>query len=94
MAALTALAARFDDLRASLLQTLGETEVKAGLGELTKNAALFGGKHYELMKKTTMAKGWRLSGEDLVEATYVGLGAKDMLLRHDPKEKNLALLFE
>jgi len=78
----------------SFYSTLGETELKAGLGELTKNAALFGGKHYELMKKTTMVKGWKLSGEELVDATYIGLGAKDMLLRHDPKEKHLALLFE
>jgi len=78
----------------SFYETLGATELKSGLGELTKNAALFGGKHYELMKKTTMAKGWRLSGEELVEATLVGLGAKDMLLKIDPREKHLALLFE
>uniref|UniRef100_A0A7S4F5L7 3-dehydroquinate synthase domain-containing protein n=1 Tax=Chrysotila carterae TaxID=13221 RepID=A0A7S4F5L7_CHRCT len=78
----------------SFYETLGVTELKAGLGELTKNAALFGGQHYELIKKTTMTKGVALSGDDLVEATYIGLGAKDMLLAIDPKEKHLALLFE
>lgn len=41
-----------------------------------------------------MVKGWRLNGEELCEATFTGLGAKDMLLRHDAKEKHLALLFE
>jgi len=78
----------------SFYETLGATELKAGLGELTKNAALFGGAHYELIRKTTMVKGWRLSGEELCEATFTGLGAKDMLLRHDAREKHLALLFE
>lgn len=78
----------------SFYETLGATELKAGLGELTKNAALFGGAHYELIKKTTFIKGWRLNGEELCEATFTGLGAKDMLLRHDAKEKHLALLFE
>ena len=33
--------------------------IKAGLGELTKNAALFGGAHYEIIQKTVMQKGWR-----------------------------------
>lgn len=74
--------------------TLGMVQMKAGLGELTKNAALFGGVHYDLIQKTVKAKGWKLSGEDLVEATCTGIGAKDMLLKLDPKEKHIALLFE
>eukprot|EP00303_Exanthemachrysis_gayraliae_P000592 CAMPEP_0206007716 /NCGR_PEP_ID=MMETSP1464-20131121/6063_1 /ASSEMBLY_ACC=CAM_ASM_001124 /TAXON_ID=119497 /ORGANISM="Exanthemachrysis gayraliae, Strain RCC1523" /LENGTH=467 /DNA_ID=CAMNT_0053381219 /DNA_START=16 /DNA_END=1419 /DNA_ORIENTATION=- len=74
--------------------SLGMVQMKAGLGELTKNAALFGGVHYDLMKKTTKVKGWKLTGEDLVEATFTGIGAKDMLLKLDPKEKHIALLFE
>ncbi len=75
-------------------QTLGESEIKSGLGELTKNAALFGGEHYELIEKTTLAHGPELSGEELVEATFLGIKAKDALLCDDPREKHLALLFE
>ena len=74
--------------------TLGETEIKSGLGELTKNAALFGGEHYDLIKRTTLAHGPELSGEELAEATFLGIKAKDMLLCEDPREKHLALLFE
>lgn len=74
--------------------TLGETEIKSGLGELTKNAALFGGEHYDLIKRTTMTHGPELSGAELAEATLLGIKAKDMLLCKDPKEKHLALLFE
>jgi len=78
----------------SFFKTLGVTEIKAGLGELTKNAALFGGPHYELMKRTTMIKGANLNEEELCDATFSGLGAKDMLLKHDPREKTLAIIFE
>ena len=74
--------------------TLGEREIKSGLGELTKNAALFGGEHYDLIKQTTLAHGPNLTGEELVEATFLGIKAKDALLCEDPKEKHLALLFE
>ena len=74
--------------------TLGETEIKSGLGELTKNAALFGGEHRDLIMRTTMAHGPQLSGPELAEATFLGIKAKDMLLCKDPKEKHLALLFE
>jgi hypothetical protein len=55
---------------------------------------LFGGVHYDLIKRTVATKGWQLGGEDLVEATFTGIGAKDMLLRLDPREKHIALLFE
>jgi len=79
----------------SFFSTLGETEIKAGLGELTKNAALFGGRHYDFLKSTMMIKGpMGLSGQDLCDATFLGLGAKDMLLVHDPREKTLAIIFE
>jgi len=79
----------------SFFSTLGETEIKAGLGELTKNAALFGGRHYDFIKNKVMKKGpMGLSGEDLRDATFLGLGAKDMLLEHDPREKTIAIIFE
>jgi len=79
----------------SFFSTLGETEIKAGLGELTKNAALFGGRHYDFIKSTVMKKGpLGLSGQDLCDATFLGLGAKDMLLTHDPREKTIAIIFE
>lgn len=78
----------------SFYSSLGMSQMKAGLGELTKNAVLFGGVHYDLIKRTVAAKGWQLGGEDLVEATFTGIGAKDMLLRLDPREKHIALLFE
>mmetsp|Transcript_5130 Transcript_5130/g.12292 ORF Transcript_5130/g.12292 Transcript_5130/m.12292 type:complete len:444 (+) Transcript_5130:186-1517(+) len=78
----------------SFYASLGKSQMKAGLGELTKNAALFGGVHLELIKKTVAVKGTHLSGEDLVEATFTGIAAKDMLLRLDPREKHIALLFE
>merc|ERR1712087_265186 len=45
-------------------------------------------------KTTMMVKGWKLSGKELVDAAIMGLSAKDMLLRIDPREKHLALLFE
>lgn len=78
----------------SFYTSLGKAQMKAGLGELTKNAALFGGVHHELIKKTVGVSGYKLSGEQLVEATFTGIGAKDMLLRLDPREKHIALLFE
>ncbi|KAG8461121.1 hypothetical protein KFE25_003690 [Diacronema lutheri] len=78
----------------SFYASLGKSQMKAGLGELTKNAALFGGVHHELMKRTVAVKGYQLSGEDLVEATFTGIAAKDMLLKLDPREKHIALLFE
>ena len=78
----------------SFYSTLGESEIKSGLGELTKNAALFGGEHYDLIKQTTLAHGPKLTGEELVEATFLGIKAKDALLCDDPREKHLALLFE
>lgn len=79
----------------SFFSTLGETEIKAGLGELTKNAALFGGRHYDFIKSTVMTKGpLNLTGQDLADATFLGLGAKDMLLTHDPREKTIAIIFE
>jgi len=79
----------------SFFSTLGETEIKAGLGELTKNAALFGGRHYDFIKDKVMTKGpMGLSGQDLCDATFLGLGAKDMLLEHDPREKTIAIIFE
>ena len=49
----------------SFYLTLGENEIKSGLGELTKNAALFGGEHYELIQRTTLAHGPILNGEEL-----------------------------
>lgn len=74
--------------------TLGQQEMKSGLGELTKNAALFGGEHYELMQKTVLDHGWQITPEEQSEAVYCGIKAKDALLAIDPKEKHLALLFE
>lgn len=78
----------------SFYLTLGESEIKSGLGELTKNAALFGGEHYDLIERTTLAHGPELSGEELADATFLGIKAKDALLCKDPREKHLALLFE
>ena len=78
----------------SFYATLGVQEIKSGLGELTKNAAIFGGEHYDLIRRTTLAHGPALSGEELAEATFLGIQAKDALLCDDPKEKSSALLFE
>ena len=74
--------------------TLGQQEFKSGLGELVKNAALFGSDHYDLMKKTVLDHGWQITPDEQTEAVFSGIKAKDALLVHDPKEKQLALLFE
>eukprot|EP01052_Picozoa_sp_SAG31_P051048 SAG31_NODE_11939_length_983_cov_2.643665_3_plen_159_part_01 len=50
--------------------TLGQQEFKSGLGELTKNAALFGKDHYELMKSTVLDHGWQITAEEQTEAVF------------------------
>lgn len=46
-------------------------------------------------RRSQVAKrGYNLTGEELVEATFTGIAAKDMLLKLDPREKHIALLFE
>jgi len=76
--------------------TLPIRELKAGMGELVKNAALFGGSHYQVVQATLMKDEtqWTKDHTMLESLTFSGLCAKDMLLEHDPKEKTLAIVFE
>lgn len=80
----------------SFFKTLPERELKCGMGELIKNAAMFGGSHYEVVEQTLMKNGleWTTNDESLEMLTISGLGAKDMLLKQDPYEKGEAIVFE
>lgn len=86
-------------------RTLPKNELFSGLGELAKNAALFGGEHAEgfrqaLSKDAIDAQsggsGDEFSLPDDVILTLVRLGirAKMDMLRHDAYEKTSAMIFE
>jgi len=73
----------------SFYPRIDAAELKEGLAELTQYGVLYGGSPCDFLKKTMLAKGWRLSPEELV-------GAKEMLLlleceRH---KQDLAVLFD
>eukprot|EP00971_Amphidinium_carterae_P127830 2532072-Amphidinium_carterae.1 len=89
----------------ALCRTLPKGELFSGLGELCKNAALFGGEHYDgfvdALSKESIDMGNGGSGEEfslsrdtLVNLVRLGIKAKMELLAEDAYEKKNGLVFE
>merc|ERR1719162_1990973 len=86
-------------------RTLPKNELFSGLGELAKNAALFGGAHAEgflaAMSKETIDNNNGGSGEEfsiadstMVSLVRLGIEAKMQVLRVDALEKQRGMVFE
>lgn len=86
-------------------RTLPKSEVMSGLGELAKNACLFGGKHAEgfisALSKERIDSHNAGSGEELhlddhilFKLTRLGVEAKMTMLKTDAYEKTSAMIFE
>ena len=74
-------------------------ELFSGLGELTKNAALFGGEHREgltaaLSKEVADGEAFSLDSATLENLVRLGIKAKMDLLATDAYEKNYGIIFE
>merc|ERR1712151_806211 len=89
----------------SLCRTLPKSELFSGLGELAKNAALFGGAHADgfvsaLSKDAIDAHNggsgeeFSLSDEALLKLVRLGIQAKMDMLLDDAYEKTSAMIFE
>ncbi|KAL9138992.1 3-dehydroquinate synthase [Amphidinium carterae] len=89
----------------SFCRTLPTGELFSGLGELCKNAALFGGEHYdgfvEALSKDSIEKGnggseeeFSLSRKTLIDLVRLGIKAKMDLLAEDAHEKKHGMVFE
>ncbi|KAL9139656.1 hypothetical protein ACP0BX_001032 [Amphidinium carterae] len=70
----------------SLCRTLPQAELFSGLGELCKNAALFGGEHYD-------GEEFSLSRGTLIDLVRLGIKKMD-LLAEDAYEKKHGMVFE
>jgi 3-dehydroquinate synthetase len=79
----------------SVLNTLDESNIKSGLGELVKNAILFGGEFYSiLIGWLNVYQDLKLSNESFSDLVELGIRAKDQLLKQDSEEKGVAIIFE
>jgi len=89
----------------SFCDTLPKHELFSGLGELAKNAALFGGAHADgfvaaLSKESVDAHHggsggeFTLDGETLKQLVHLGIEAKMSILAEDAYEKNSGMIFE
>merc|ERR1712048_485228 len=86
-------------------RTLPKNELFSGLGELAKNAALFGGEHAEGFR-TALSKDlidaqsggsgaeFSLPDDAILALVRLGIRAKMDMLRHDAYEKTSAMVFE
>lgn len=84
-------------------ETLPAAELFSGLGELAKNACLFGGEHAEgftaALKRqsrlTPSSSGeFELDMHSLLDLTRLGIKAKMDVLLHDAYEKQFGMIFE
>ena len=80
----------------SMFQTLTTDNMRSGCGELTKNAVLFGGEHMSILEPLLKAHhhDLKFSEDDMLALMRMGIKAKAALLRHDPKERTTAIIFE
>jgi len=74
-------------------------ELFSGLGELAKNAALFGGKHAEgflsaFSKKPANGDDFSIDDDTLMALLSLGIDAKMDVLKDDPKERTEGMVFE
>lgn len=81
------------------VKTLPRGELFSGLGELAKNAALFGGKHAEgllsaLSQDHNSADDFAISDETLMNLLDLGVDAKMSILKKDAKERTDGMVFE
>lgn len=85
--------------------SLPRNELFSGLGELAKNAALFGGRHAETFQRALSNKAvndmnggsgeeFSLSDDTLMELTRLGIEAKMSLLAVDAYERTSGMVFE
>lgn len=84
---------------ASFCKTLPRSELFSGMGELAKNAALFGGKHAEgfssaLSKKQDNGEEFAMDDATLMSLLELGIDAKMSILKTDAKEKTDGMVFE
>jgi 3-dehydroquinate synthase/2-deoxy-scyllo-inosose synthase len=86
-------------------RTLPKNELFSGLGELAKNAALFGGEHADGFRKALSkdlidaqsggsGAEFSLSDDALLALVDLGIRAKMDMLLHDAYEKTTAMVFE
>jgi len=84
-------------------ETLPAAELFSGLGELAKNACLFGGEHAEGFTEALQRQGrlppsvsgeFKLDMPSLLELTRLGIKAKMEVLLHDAYEKKFGMIFE
>merc|ERR1712151_973944 len=86
-------------------RTLPKNELFSGLGELAKNAALFGGEHAEGFRKALSKDSidaqsggsgaeFSLADDAILRLAVLGIRAKMEMLRHDAYEKTSAMIFE
>ncbi|NEO89857.1 MAG: iron-containing alcohol dehydrogenase [Moorea sp. SIO3G5] len=79
----------------SVLTTLDQKNIKSGLGELVKNAILFGDEFYDvLINQLNCHKDLKFSSAAFEELVISGINAKNRLLKHDAREKNTGIVFE
>ncbi len=80
----------------SVFETLTQDNIRSGSGELTKNAVMFGGEHLSVLEPILRRHRGNLhfTEEEMMELMRMGIKAKGMLLRDDPKERTTAIIFE
>ncbi len=80
----------------SIFETLTEDNIRSGSGELTKNAVLFGGEHLSVLEPILRRHAGNLhyTEEEMLCLMRMGIKAKGMLLKDDPKERTTAIIFE
>jgi 3-dehydroquinate synthase/2-deoxy-scyllo-inosose synthase len=84
---------------ASFCKTLSISELFSGMGELAKNAALFGGKHAEgfcaaLSKDQVNGDEFVKNEETLMSLLHLGIDAKMSVLKKDAMERTDGMVFE
>lgn len=80
----------------TFFRTLDQREVRSAVGELVKNALVFGGDDWNTaLKAIDLTNTWPSSNpSSLVDLVMAGIAAKQRLLREDAYERNGALAFE
>ena len=80
----------------SVFSTLTQDNIRSGSGELTKNAVMFGGEHLSVLEPILQRHRGTLqyTEEEMLQLMRMGIKAKGMLLKDDPKERTSAIIFE
>jgi 3-dehydroquinate synthase/2-deoxy-scyllo-inosose synthase len=80
----------------SVFETLTQDNLRSGSGELTKNAVMFGGEHLSVLEPILRRHAGNLhyTEDEILALMRMGIKAKGMLLKDDPKERTTAIIFE